>query len=237
MTTASRSPNLLLASLPPVVLATLQPHLKPIELVQGTILFEVGQQIDRVYFPHSGIISLVVSLSSGEMIEAAMVGRESLIGASAALDGKMSLNQAVVQIAGAASALDIDRLRALADTDAGVRATLIRHEQLVLAQAQQSAACNAVHTVEARLARWLLRSRDLTGGDDLMFTQEFLAQMLGVRRTSVSLVANTLQQAGMVRYRRGHIRILDVEALQDTACECYATVKAHSDRLLIPQTV
>lgn len=237
MIAASPSPNLLLASLPPAVFAALQPHLKPVELIQETILFEVGQQIDRVYFPHSGIISLVVSLASGETIEAAMVGRESVVGTAAALDGKMSLNQAIVQIAGTASALDIDRLRALADADAGVRATLIRHEQLVLAQAQQSAACNAVHTVEARLARWLLRSRDLVGSDDLLFTQEFLAQMLGVRRTSVSLVANTLQQAGMLRYRRGHIRILDVEALQDTACECYATVKAHADRLLAPQTV
>ena len=99
-------------------------------------------------------------------------------------------------------------------------------------QAQQSAACNATHTVEARLARWLLRSRDLQGSDDLPFTQEFIAEMMGVRRTSVSVVANTLQQAGLVRYSRGHIRILNLEGLRASACECYETVKAHSDRLL-----
>ena len=101
-----------------------------------------------------------------------------------------------------------------------------------MAQAQQSAACNASHGVEARLARWLLRTRDLTGGEILELTQEFLAQMLGVRRTSVSLVANTLQNAGFIRYRRGHVEITNLEGLQEVACECYATVKAHSDRLL-----
>ena len=101
-----------------------------------------------------------------------------------------------------------------------------------VAQAQQSAACNASHGVEARLARWLLRTRDLTGGENLELTQEFLAQMLGVRRTSVSLVANTLQKAGFIRYRRGHVEITNLEGLQEIACECYATVKAHSDRLL-----
>ena len=112
------------------------------------------------------------------------------------------------------------------------RTALFRHEQIVLVQAQQSAACNATHTVEARLARWLLRCRDLQGSDDLLLTQEFVAEMMGVRRTSVSVVANTLQQAGFIRYRRGHIRILNLEGLQETACECYQTIKTHSDRLL-----
>jgi CRP-like cAMP-binding protein len=108
----------------------------------------------------------------------------------------------------------------------------MRHEQFVMAQAQQSAACNATHAVEARISRWLLRCRDLAGSDDIALTQEFLAEMMGVRRTSVSLVANTLQQAGLIKYRRGHIRILDVEGLQEAACECYETVRTHADRLL-----
>jgi CRP-like cAMP-binding protein len=137
-----------------------------------------------------------------------------------------------VQIAGTATALDSHRLRGLADTSAACRTALFRHEQLVLVQAQQSAACNATHMIDARLARWLLRCRDLHGSDDLLLTQEFISQMLGVRRTSVSVVANTLQQAGFVRYRRGHIRILDLEGLQETACECYQTVKAQAERLL-----
>jgi CRP-like cAMP-binding protein len=177
-----------------------------------------------VYFPHSGIVSLVVELASGETIESAMIGRESLVGASSGLNGQVSVCKAIVQIAGAASALASKRLRALSDSSITARAALFRHEQIILVQAQQSAACNATHTVEARLARWLLRSRDLQGSDDLPFTQEFIAEMMGVRRTSVSVVANTLQQAGLVRYSRGHIRILNLEGLRATACECYETV-------------
>ena len=111
------------------------------------------------------------------------------------------------------------------------RASLFRHEQIILAQAQQSAACNATHTVEARLSRWLLRCHDLQGSDDLKLTQEFLGQMLGVRRTSVSLVAHTLQEAGLIRYSRGNIRILDLAGLKAAACECYETVKLHAERL------
>ena len=115
----------------------------------------------------------------------------------------------------------------------GFPTTVIRHEQLILIQAQQSAACNATHSVEARLARWLLRSRDLLGTDNLNFTQEFLSQMLGVRRSSVSIVATALQREGLIRYRRGHIHILDLEGLRKRSCECYGTVKAHFKRRLL----
>ena len=111
-------------------------------------------------------------------------------------------------------------------------ALLIRHEQVLFAQSQQSAACNASHSVEARMCRWLLYMRDLAGSDDLMLTQEFLAQMLGVRRPSVSLVANTLQKAGLIKYSRGRMRLLNIKGLQKRACECYGTVKAHYQRLL-----
>ena len=164
-----------------------------------------------------------------------MIGRESLVGASSGLNGQISVCKAIVQIAGAASVLDSERLRGIVGFQPRpARAALFRHEQLILVQAQQSAACNATHTVEARLARWLLRSRDLQGSDDLLLTQEFIAEMMGVRRTSVSVVANTLQQAGFLRYSRGHIRILNLEGLRETACECYQTVKAHADRLLGP---
>jgi CRP-like cAMP-binding protein len=227
--------NQMLAALSATDLAALKPYLKAVDLPQGLVLFEVGQPIDRVYFPHSGVVSLVVPLESGETIESAMVGRESLVGGAAGLDGRASLNKAIVQIAGDASVVDSVRLRRLAESSAGFRAMLMRHEQLVLVQAQQSAACNATHGVEARLSRWLLRGRDLQGGDDLELTQEFLSQMLGVRRTSVSVVANTLQEAGFIRYRRGHIRVVNLEGLQDTACECYETVRAHAKRLLADQ--
>jgi len=178
------------------------------------------------------VISLVVELSIGDMIETAMIGRDGVLNASSALDGKISLNKAIVQLAGAASTIEVDQLRKIAREFDAFRSLLIRHEQVQFAQAQQSAACNASHSVEARMCRWLLRMRDLAAAADLMLTQEFLAQMLGVRRPSVSLVANTLQKAGLIKYRRGNIRLLDIAGLNDGSCECYGTVKAHYDRML-----
>jgi CRP-like cAMP-binding protein len=224
--------NRVLAALVAADLNQLLPHLRSVELPQEMILFEAADTITRVFFPHSGVVSLVVELASGEMIEAAMIGREGVVGGLSALDTKISIGRAIVQIAGAASVVDADHVRQLAEQSVAFRTTLIRHEQVLLAQSQQSAACNAIHTIEERLSRWLLRCRDLIGSDDLPLTQEFIAQMLGVRRTSVSIVANTLQQAGLIRYKRGNIRVLDLEALQESACECYWTVKSLSDRLI-----
>lgn len=226
------SPNHLLASLAPADFESLRPQLKAVDLVQGTVLFEVGDEMRQVYFPHTGVVSLVVPLASGELIESAMIGRDSQVGGSYALGARMSVSKAIVQIAGRASVMDAEKLRVLTEASPAMYAVLFRHDQLVLAQALQSAACNATHTVEARLSRWLLRSRDLQGSNDLALTQEFLGQMLGVRRTSVSVVANTLQQAGLIRYSRGHITILDVPRLRETACECYQTVRSHAERLL-----
>ena len=177
-------------------------------------------------------MSLVVDLASGDTIESAMIGRESVVGASSGLNGQLSVCKAIVQIAGTATVLDSQRLRSLADGSVACRTALFRHEQLVLVQAQQSAACNATHTIQARLARWLLRCRDLQGSDDLQLTQEFISQMMGVRRTSVSEIATALQDAGLLRYRRGHIRIVDLDGLRKTACECYQTVKVQAERLL-----
>jgi CRP-like cAMP-binding protein len=228
----SHSPNGLLASLSSADMAALHPHLKPVELTQGTVLFRAGEDIDRVYFPYSGIVSLVVGVASGEAVEAAMIGRESLAGGSAALNSRISLTTAIMQIGGAGASLDSDRVRKLATENIPFRNALVRHEEMVLAQAQQSCACNALHTVEARLARWLLRCRDLIDSDELPLTQEFLAEMLGSRRNSVSLVASTFQRAGYLRYSRGNIRILDVEGLRDTTCECYEVIRMHSQRLL-----
>jgi CRP-like cAMP-binding protein len=198
------------------------------------VLFEPGSTISSIYFPHAGVVSLVVELASGEMIEAAMIGREGLVGGLSALDSSITISRAIVQVEGAASVADVDHVRNLAEHNVGFRATLIKHEQVLLAQSQQSAACNATHTLEARLSRWLLRCRDLVGSEDLPLTQEFIAQMLGVRRTSVSIVANTLQQAGLIKYKRGHIRVLNLEGMRESACECYGTVKSISERLIGP---
>jgi CRP-like cAMP-binding protein len=227
----SKSPNRLLASLPSDVYSALTPHLKIVELKFGDVLAEAGSEIRQVYFPYAGVISLVVELKVGSMIETAMVGHDGVVNAAPALDGKVSLNKGIVQLSGSAGVMEVDRLRRLADELKPFRSLLILHEQVLFAQSQQSAACNASHTVEARMCRWLLHMRDFAGSDDLTLTQEFLAQMLGVTRPSVSIVASPLQQAGLIKYSRGRIQVLDVKGLKKEACECYDTVKAHYQRL------
>jgi CRP-like cAMP-binding protein len=227
----NRSPNQLLASLPLADSELLRPHLRLADLKHKAVLATTGEPLGNAYFPHSGIISLVVRLLDGKTIEAAMIGRDSVFGASAALNGAIALNDAIVPLSGTASILGVAQLRKAAEDSVFFRATVFRHEQAILAQALQSAACNASHTVESRLSRWLLRARDLSGSDNLALTQEFLAQMLAVERSSVSLVASTLQHAGLIRYRRGHIEIIDVDGLRDSSCECYTSTKAHYDAL------
>jgi CRP-like cAMP-binding protein len=230
------SGNRLLASLSEADTAALQPHLRSVHLEHEKVLFEAGAEVTDIYFPTESIVSLVVGLSSGEIIEAAMVGRDGVVGAFAALGGNIPLNRAIVQLAGPALTCKASILKSAALQSQSLVSVLFRHEQTVYAQAAQSAACMAAHHVEARLCRWLLRARDLSGSDDLQFTQEFLAEMLGVKRTSVTLHARTLQQAGMIQYSRGRIQLIDVEALQESVCECYGTVKTYYEALLGPKS-
>jgi len=232
---ALRSPNGFLSALTVDDFELIRPHLRTVELVQESVLVEVGETLKRAFLPHKGVISLVVKLAKGENVQIAMIGRDSVLGSFAALGDPTALNSAVVMVPGAASTLDVDRLRAAADQSPTFRATLVRHGLAVYAQIQQTAGCNASHTVESRLARCLLHTRDLSGSDKLVLTQESMAQMIGARRNSVSLVANTLQQAKFIHYSRGHIEITNLDGLSKTACECYATVKAQYNRLLRPR--
>jgi CRP-like cAMP-binding protein len=227
-----QSANHLLAALPAAAFEQLRPHLQTMELVQEVVLIAAGEPLVRVFFPHSGVISLVVSLAGGQAVEVASIGRDSVFGGSAALDGGISLTDAIVQLPGAASTLEVERLRTIANQSIAFRTMLIRHEQALFAQAQQSAACNASHPAEFRLARWLLRMHDLAEAEELPLTQEFLAQMIGVERNSVSLIAHKLQAAGLIKYSRGHIKITNVDDLKDVACECYAAVNNQHHRLL-----
>ena len=226
--------NLLLSLLTPSDAKLLAPHLKPAKFEQHRVLFEADEQIHHVYFPTSAVVSLVITLSTGEIIEAAMVGTDGVVGASAALDGRISLSRGIIQLSGDIVVCDIDALKSAALESPKLLSLLIRHEQTVYAQAQQSAACFATHQVEARLCRWLLRARDLSGSDSLPFTQEYLGEMLGVRRTSVTEVAQSLQEAGLIKYARGKIQVLDAEALQESACECYSSVKSLYEKLIGP---
>jgi CRP-like cAMP-binding protein len=217
--------NSFLSSLDLDVLSLLAPHMKNVALPIGMLVAEAGETIGAVYFPISGIISLVVELEGGFMIEAAMTGRDGAANAGAALDGKISPHTALVQAAGEALVIEASRFKALAITCPSLTSAVIAHELLILAQSQQSAACNATHSVEARMCRWLLRMRDLLDGDQLKITQEFLAHMLGVQRGSVSIVASTLQREGIIRYSRGKVRIVDDRKLRHRSCECYEAVK------------
>jgi CRP-like cAMP-binding protein len=232
MVLAPRSYNHFLSSLSEDDFELLRPHLRETQMVHQTTLVKTDEVMNRAYFPFSGVISLVIALVGGEMVEVAMIGRDSVLGASAALDGRTSLNEAIVQIPGNAATLDISLLSRAASDSASLRAMLSHHAEFVYAQAQQAAACNASHTLNARLARWLLRVKDLTGSNTMPLTQEFLSQMLGVQRSSVSLTANTLQEAGLISYRRGHIEIKNLVGLIESSCECYDTLRRRGRNLL-----
>jgi CRP-like cAMP-binding protein len=233
MNPVARSANGFLASLSADDFDAIRPNLRTVELSQERLLIEVGDAIEHVYLPHSGVVSHVVELETGDRVEVGMIGRDGVLGGLAALGEAVALTSAVVLLPGAASVIDVDQLRAAAERSMTLRTTLARHGQALVAQARQTAACNAVHAVEARLARWLLRVRDLVGSDQFTLTQELMAQMIGARRNSVSFVAHMLQQANYISYSRGHIKILDLEGLAKTACECYATLRSHNERLRV----
>ena len=232
MTASGRPPNQLLHLLDAADFDLLLPHLTTVEMVRTSVLAEAGAALRYVYLPHGGSVSITVSLSEGQMIEVAMLGRDSVVGGGAALADGIALTDAVVLFPGMASVLEIGAFRAAAAASASFRKLMVRHEQTLLAHAQQSLVCNTLHPVEARLARWLLRARDLSDSESLLLTQEALAQMIGVRRTAISLVAHALQRAGIIHYSRGQIEIVDLRALEMTSCSCYSAVKAYHLRLV-----
>lgn len=222
--------NFLLKQLDGEVSNRLQPHFSVVELHHHEVLAETHQRVELVYFPHSGIISSVVQLKGGGAIATGMIGRDGEFGAGHALDDKLSLNHVVMQVAGFASVIQADRIREVAEEIPAFRRLLTKYEQFFLSQVQQTAACNAIHDIQARTCKWLLRMHDLVG-PDLPLTQEFLAQMMGVRRTSVTEIAVALQRAGMITYKRGHIHIVDLEQVRQSACECDDDIRSHYQRL------
>jgi CRP-like cAMP-binding protein len=224
--------NRFLATLPPHDFSLLAPHLRTAPLERGVMLYDVGEEIEHVYFPHTGMVSLVAVMQSGASVETATIGRAGVIGASAGLGAHSTFARAIVQLPGTAAWLSAAQFHAAANQSQGIRDLIVRYNDLLLAQIQQSVACNALHALEARLCRWLLQTHDCMDGDVIPLTQEFLGQMLGVRRTTVTIAARLLQSAGLIRYRRGHIQVLDRKALEDIACECYAVVRQNADKVL-----
>lgn len=200
---------------------------RQISFTHGDILGEAGQPIDDILFPNGGMISLVVDLHDGDRIETAMVGRHGAIGGAALFGARTHLNTAYAQLPGRGWMLKADDLSKLVEQTPRARDLFFRNEQYVLAQAQQMAACNAKHRIAQRVATWILRAQYNSGEDELLLTQDFLAQMLGVQRASVSLFAGGLQEKGLIFYRRGRVRVLDQAGLEQQACECHATLRGH----------
>jgi CRP-like cAMP-binding protein len=222
--------NKLLASLPRDHFDRLLPHLVTISLPQGDVLIEAGDEVDQIYFPHYGMLSLLAVLRDGKAIETATVGREGVVGAMAGLGLYKSLVRVVVQMPSACTKIAAAHFRTVAATSDPVRNLCIRYNEVLLSQARVTA-CNALHSIEARFCRWLLQSADRGASDTVNLTQEFLAEMLGVRRTSVTEVASKVQSAGVITYSRGVIRILDRAALMRMSCECYETLVDQSAML------
>jgi CRP-like cAMP-binding protein len=218
--------NKLLAKLSRDDFDLLAPYFVLEQLAQGTILAETNDEISQVYFPISGMISLVVVMNDGKAIETATVGRDGVFGSAAGFGLYRSRVRSVVQIQTSALRISAPQFRKAVSASKGLTALCISESEMLLAQARITAACNALHKIEARFARWLLQTSVITDSDIITLTQEFLSEMLGVRRTSVTEVASKLQSAGIISYSRGVIRIIDRQALEAASCECFATLQA-----------
>jgi CRP-like cAMP-binding protein len=222
--------NRLLAGLPLDVVSSLQEHLRPVSLLPGSVLGEADEPLRRAYFVEAGAISLVTVFEDGTSAEMATVGREGMVGIGILLGSEHALGRYVVPVSGFALAIEAGRFQSVLRVSPRLRAACETYAQAFVAHLLQNVACNAAHTVEQRCARWLLMCGDQAEGDTFELTHEYLAEMLGVRRATVTLVAGTLQQARLIQYRRGAITVLDRQGLEATACECYWTVRERYER-------
>jgi CRP-like cAMP-binding protein len=224
--------NRLLRAIPAEEYARLLPHLEPVALEPMQILAEIGASVTHAYFPETGIISLLSRLADGTLIENGTVGSEGMAGVSLALGVDWTPALIAGQVPGVARRIDAATFRGLLPELPALRALLGRYTLYLAAQISQSLACNSVHTVNERCARWLLMTHERVERDEFTLTHEILAQMLAVRRAGVTVAAGALQQAGFIRYARGKVTITDREGLERAACECYSIIRAHRDRLL-----
>jgi len=228
----SPNQNFLLAALPTAEFNRLEPHLEPVSIALGEILFEPGGQLQHAYFPITAIVSLHYVMESGASSETAGVGNEGVVGISLFMGGDTTPSSAVVKIAGHAYRLDRRVLMQEFQRAGLMQGLLLRYTQALITQMTQTAVCNRHHSVEQQLCRWLLSTLDRIPSGELIMTQELVASMLGVRREGITEAAGALQQAGFIRYRRGHISVLDRSGLEARSCECYAAVKREIGRLL-----
>ena len=224
--------NHLLAALPAGDFQRLLPHLKLVPLLLGEVLYESGIVLRHVYFPADSIVSLLYVMADGASAEIAVVGNEGLIGVSLFMGGETTPSRAVVQSAGHAYRLSGQVLKEEFTRAGAMQHLLLRYTQALITQMAQTAVCNRHHSLDQQLCRWLLLSLDRLNSNQLVMTQELIANMLGVRREGVTEAAGRLQSAGLISYSRGHITVLDRPKLEARTCECYAVVKKECDRLL-----
>jgi len=224
--------NHLLSALPPADLERLLPHLELVPMPLGEALYESGGRLQHVYFPTTSIVSLLYVMEDGASAEIAVVGNEGILGISLFMGGETTPSRAVVQSAGYGYRMKAQVLKQEFNRAGPVMHLLLRYTQALITQMAQTAVCNRHHSVEQQLCRWLLLSLDRLASDELSMTQELIANMLGVRREGVTEAAGKLQRAGLIRYSRGRITVLDRPGLEKEVCECYAVVKKEFDRLL-----
>ncbi|HEX6624105.1 MAG TPA: Crp/Fnr family transcriptional regulator [Pyrinomonadaceae bacterium] len=224
--------NRLLAKLPPEEYQRLLPHLEHVSFALGEVIYESGGRQSYIYFPTTAIISLLYLMENGSSAEMGVAGHEGLVGVALFMGGNTVPNRAVVQSAGTAFRMKTKVLRDEFARGGMFQRLLLRYTQALMTQMSQTAVCNRLHTVEQQLCRWLLLSRDRLNTDELVMTQELIANMLGVRREGVTAAAGRLQEQGLISYVRGRITILDRRGLETAVCECYKVVKDEYDRLL-----
>jgi CRP-like cAMP-binding protein len=231
----SHRANRLLAALEHHEFRQLESHLELADLSAGTVLYEAGDRVEHAYFPHGAVISLVAVLEDGRSAEVAVFGCEGVFGFASSVVLREAFGRYLVQIPGTASRIPVERLQEAADAIPSLRELLRRYVEALLAQTFQTVACNAVHSVDARCCRWILGTFDRVGRKDLPLTHEFLAEMLGVQRSTVSIVTRSLQGRGLIEQRRGSIMVTDHAGLEQAACECHGAIRRSFDRLL-PRT-
>ena len=229
--------NRLLAALPDAEWERVLPHLERVEMPLGKVLYESGDRLAHVYFPTTAIVSLLYVMENGSSAEIAVVGHEGIVGISLFMGGNSTPSRAVVQSAGRGFRLKANLLMEEFDRAGPVLHLLLRYTQALITQMSQTAVCNRHHSLDQQLCRWLLLSLDRLESNELVMTQELIANMLGVRREGVTEAAGQLHRAGLINYQRGHITVLDRAGLEKRTCECYAVVKKEYDRLLATNTV
>ncbi len=208
--------------------------MKPVDLKLGATVCEAGGHLTHAYFPEGSVLSLLTVLENGSEIECANIGREGAFGLFAAMFSRVSYSRCTIQLEGPLLRCEIEPLQAEFQTSVHVQNLLVSYSETLLSQVMQTVACNSLHSVEERLCRWLLMMNDRAEGETLTYTHEFLARVMGANRTSVTLAAQSLQNKGLINYRRGTMQVLDRAGLERASCECYAIVKARFDAFLIP---